>query len=204
MKTSGVFERKVLQLMTIISLLPKIFQLLFLAYSRILKIMFCFDLASSPIKMATHTFFNEGINNLADALPNAQALCFVSPNGEVSIDYPALSPRNLEVTDDPLPRHDSIRQAIKRQGATILLLVSISLFAMYAASIDNVPAYSCDSVIAALTAIAASNTVYFTIVFAPDRCFPVSSRPRSSLLHLSVDQLPFALLPRSRRFLPQT
>jgi hypothetical protein len=114
MKTSGVFERKVLQLMTIMSLLPKIFQLLFLAYSRTLKILFFFDLASSLIKMATHAFFNKGMNNLADALPNAQALCFVSPNGEVSIDYPALSPRNLEVTDDPLHCQDSIRQAIKR------------------------------------------------------------------------------------------
>ena len=56
-------------------------------------------------------------------------------------------------------------------------------------SVDNVPVFSCDSVVAALAAVVASDAVSFTIVFAPDRFIPVSSRPHDSPIDLSVDQL---------------
>ena len=56
-------------------------------------------------------------------------------------------------------------------------------------SVDNVPVFSCDSVVAALAAVVASDAVSFTIVFAPDRFIAVSSRPHDSPIDLSVDQL---------------
>jgi hypothetical protein len=60
-----------------------------------------------------------------------------------------------------------------------------------------------------LTAVVASDAVSFTIVFAPDRYIPVSSRPHDSPLHLSVDQLRLIDSPgpspsSTRRPLPQS
>jgi hypothetical protein len=54
---------------------------------------------------------------------------------------------------------------------------------------NDTPVFSCDSVLAALTAANASDAACFIIVFAPDRYIPVISRPNDSPLHLSVDQL---------------
>ncbi len=59
----------------------------------------------------------------------------------------------------------------------------------YIVSVDDVHVFSCDSVVADLTAVVASDAVSITIVFAPDWYIPVSSRPNDSPLHLSVDQL---------------
>ena len=80
----------------------------FLGYSRTLKILYYFDLASSLVKTATHARFDEGMNDLADAPPNVQALRLLAPDGVVPADRPSLSPMNLEVTDDPFHRLDSI------------------------------------------------------------------------------------------------
>lgn len=188
---------------------------IFLGYSRTLKILYYFDLASSLVKTATHARFDEGMNDLVDAPPNVQALRLLSPDGRVPADRPILSPLNLVVTDDPFHRLDSITQTIKcdhptlgfeisechirKRGYLSGIVASTSAarirnvrrkyIGAYIVSVDDVPVFSCDSVVAALTAVVASDAVSFTIVFAPDRYIPVSSRPNDSPLHLSVDQL---------------
>jgi hypothetical protein len=186
-----------------------------LGYSRTLKILYYFDLASSIVKTATHARFDEGMNDLSDAPPNVQALRLLSPDGAVPADCPVLSPLNLDVTDNPFHRLDSITQAIKCDHPTLGFEISAchirkndylsgiiastsaarirnvrrKYIGAYIVSIDNVPVFSCDSIVAALTAVVASDAVTFTIVFAPNRYIPVSSRPHDSPLHLSVDQL---------------
>ena len=207
----------------------------FLGYSRTLKILYYFDLASSLVKTATHARFDEGMNDLADAPPNVQGLCLLSPDGTVPADRPVLSPLNLDVTDDPFHGLDSITQAIKCDHPTLGFEISAchirlrgylsgivastsaacirnvrrKYLGAYIVSVNDVPVFSCDSVVAALTAIVASDAVSFTIVFAPERFIPVSSRPHDSPLHLSVDQsvssIPSAPPRRSPpRALPQT
>jgi hypothetical protein len=187
----------------------------FLGYSRTLKILYYFDLASSLVKTATHARFDEGMNDLVDAPPNVQALRLLSPDGAVPADRPVLSPFNLEVTNDPFHRLDSITQAIKCDHPTLGFEVSAchirkrgylsgivastsaarirnirrKYIGAYIVSVDGVPVFSCDSVLAALTTVATSDAASFTIVFAPDRYITVTSRPNDSPLHLSVDQL---------------
>jgi hypothetical protein len=155
------------------------------------------------------------MNDLVDAPPNVQALRLLSPNGVVPADRPVLSPLNLEVTDDPFHCLDSVTQAIKcdhptlgfevsachirRRGYLSGIVASTSAarirnirrkyIGAYIVSVDGVPVFSRDSVIAALTAVATSDAVSFTIVFAPDRYTPIHSRPNDNPLHLSVDQL---------------
>jgi hypothetical protein len=155
------------------------------------------------------------MNDLVDAPPNLQALRLLSPDGHVPADRPVLSPLNLEVTDDPFHRLDSVTQAIKcdhptlgfeitachirRRGYVSGIVPSTSAarirnirrkyLGAYVVSVNTTPVFSCESVLAALTAAAAPDSVSFTIVFAPDRYIPVSSRPNDSPIHLSVDQL---------------
>jgi hypothetical protein len=164
-----------------------------LGYSRTLKILYYFDLASSLVKTATHARFDEGMNDLVDAPPNVQALRLLSPDGVVPADRPVLSPLNLEVTNDPFHRLDSVTQAIKcnhptlgfevsachirRRGylsgivastsATRIRNIRCKYIGAYIVSVDGVPVFSRDSVIAALTAVATSDAVSFTIVFKP-------------------------------------
>jgi hypothetical protein len=57
----------------------------FLGYSRTLKILYYFDLASSLVKTATHARFDEGMNDLVNAPPNVQALRLLSPNRVVPL-----------------------------------------------------------------------------------------------------------------------
>jgi hypothetical protein len=68
---------------------------IFLGYSRTLKVLYYFDVASSHIKTATHARFDEGMNDLATAPPNVQALRLLSPDGVVPADRPILSPSTL-------------------------------------------------------------------------------------------------------------
>jgi hypothetical protein len=187
----------------------------FLGYSRSLKILYYFDLASSLVKTATHARFDEGMNDLADAPPNVQALRLLSPDGVVPAERPSLSPLNLEVSDDPFHRLDSITQAIKCEHPTLGFEISAchmrkrgylsgvapsssaarirnvrrKYIGAYIVSIDGISVFSCESIVLALTSVAASDAASFTIVFAPDRYIPVSARPNDSPLHLSVDQL---------------
>ncbi|KAI2489068.1 hypothetical protein MHU86_25534 [Fragilaria crotonensis] len=155
------------------------------------------------------------MNDLADAPPNVQALRLLSPDGVVPAERPSLSPLNLEVSDDPFHRLDSITQAIKCDHPTLGFEISAchirkrgylsgvapsssaarirnvrrKYIGAYIVSIDGISVFSCESIILALTGVAASDAASFTIVFAPDRYIPVSARPNDSPLHLSVDQL---------------
>ncbi|KAI2500857.1 hypothetical protein MHU86_13643 [Fragilaria crotonensis] len=117
------------------------------------------------------------MNDLADAPPNVQALRLLSPDG-VPAERPSLSPLNLEVSDDPFHRLDSITQAIKCDHPTLGLKSPRVTYAkaISLASPQPRPPHP---------KYAAS----FTIVFAPDRYIPVSARLNDSPLHLSVDQL---------------
>jgi hypothetical protein len=97
------------------------------------------------------------------------------------------------VTNDPFHRLDSVTQAIKcnhptlgfevsachirRRGylsgivastsATRIRNIRCKYIGAYIVSVDGVPVFSRDSVIAALTAVATSDAVSFTIVFKP-------------------------------------
>jgi hypothetical protein len=165
--------------------------------------------ATSMVKTATHARFDEGMNDLADAPPHVQALRLLSPDGHVPADRPELSPLNLEVTDDPFHRLDSVTQAIKCDHPTLgfeitachirkrgyvsgiapstsaarIRNVRRKYLGAYVVSVNDTPVFSCESVLAALTAATASDAASFTIVFAPDRYIPVSSRPNDSPIH---------------------
>lgn len=56
-------------------------------------------------------------------------------------------------------------------------------------SVNNVPVFTCKSVVAALTAAAASTDPSVTIVFASERYILVHDCPQDILIHLCVDQL---------------
>ncbi|KAI2507364.1 Reverse transcriptase (RNA-dependent DNA polymerase) [Fragilaria crotonensis] len=118
-------------------------------------------------------------------------------------DRPSLSPMNLEVTDDPFHRLDSITQAIKCDHPTLGFEISAchihkrgylsgiapstsaarirnvrrKYMGAYIVSVDGTSVLSCESIVLALTSVAASDAASFTIVFAPDRYIPVNARP---------------------------
>jgi hypothetical protein len=50
----------------------------------------------------------------------------------------------------------------------------------FVVSVDGLAVFTCASILAALTAVAASDATSFTIVFAPERYIPVHSRPNDS------------------------
>ena len=189
---------------------------IFLGYSRTLKVLYYYDLSSSIVKTATHARFDEGMNDLHDdAPPDVLALRHLSLTGAVPAERPTLSPLNLEVTDDPFNRLDTITQLIKcdhpslgfeitachirKRGYVSGIVASTSAarirnvrrkyIGAYVVSVDDTPVFTCDSIMAALTTVAASDALSFTIVFAPERYIPVHARPHDNPIHLSVDQI---------------
>jgi hypothetical protein len=188
---------------------------IFLGYSRTLKVLYYFDVVSSLVKTATHARFDEGMNDLADAPPNVQALRLLSPDGVVPADRPLLSPLNLEVTDDPFNRLDSITQLIKCDHPSLGFLISAchirkrgyvsgivastsaarirnvrrKYIGAFVVAINSVSVFTAPSILTALASALASDSASFTIVFAPDRYIPVNERPHDNPIHLSVDQL---------------
>ncbi|KAI2509735.1 hypothetical protein MHU86_4717 [Fragilaria crotonensis] len=178
----------------------------FLGYSRSLKILYYFDLASSLVKTATHARFDEGMNDLADAPPNVQALHLLSPDGVVPAERPSRRPvppprlhhagyqvRPPDTRFEISACHIRLSRATSRASPQLLgrsdPQCASQVHWAYIVSIDGISVFSCESIVLALTGVAASDAASFTIVFAPDRYIPVSARPNDSPLHLSVDQL---------------
>ena len=188
---------------------------IFLGYSRTLRVLYYYDLDSSLVKTATHARFDEGMNDLTDAPPNVQALRLLSTDGVIRADRPVLSPLNLEITDDPFNRLDSITQSIKCDHPTLGFEITAchirkrgylsgvvagtsaarirnirrKYIGAFVVSVNDSPVFTCDSILAALSAATSSDESSFTIVFAPERFIPISARPHDSPIHLSVDQL---------------
>ncbi|KAI2501346.1 retrotransposon [Fragilaria crotonensis] len=189
---------------------------IFLGYSRTLKVLYYYDLHSAVVKTATHARFDEGMNDLhTDAPPDVLALRHLSLDGSIPAERPVLSPLNLEVSDDPFNRLDTVTQLIKcdhpslgfditachiRKRGYVSGIVASSTAARirnvrrkyigaFIVSVNDTPVFSCDSIVTALMSVAASDAPSVTIVFAPDRYIPVHNRPRDDPIHLSVDQL---------------
>lgn len=189
---------------------------IFLGYSRTLKVLYYYDLTSTVVKTATHARFDEGMNDLHhDAPPDVLALRHLSLDGAISIDRPLLSPLNLEVSDDPFNRLDTVTQLIKcdhptlgfeitachirKRGYVSGIIASTTAarirnvrrkyIGAFIVSINTTPVFTCDSIVAALSAAAVSDDASVTIVFAPERYIPVHDRPRDDPIHLSVDRL---------------
>ncbi|KAI2490990.1 Reverse transcriptase (RNA-dependent DNA polymerase) [Fragilaria crotonensis] len=189
---------------------------IFLGYSRTLKVLYYYDLTSTVVKTATHARFDEGMNDLHhDAPPDVLALRHLSLDGAIPIERPMLSPMNLEVTDDPFNRLDTITQLIKcdhptlgfeitachirKRGYVSGIIASTTAarirnvrrkyIGAFLVSVNTTPVFTCDSIVAALSAAAVSDDASVTLVFAPERYIPVHDRPRDDPIHLSVDQL---------------
>jgi hypothetical protein len=170
------------------------------------------------------------MNHLADAPPNVQAIRLLSPDGHVPADCPVLSPLNLEVTDDPFHCLNSVRQAIKCDHSTLGFEISACHIRKHgyisgivpstsAARIQNVrrkylgsyvsfndtPVFSCESVLAALTAATASDaassiTFASSIPFGPPRPLPQTQQhrsPRAMTMHEPLPHDQLLLLMRS-------
>ncbi|KAI2495399.1 hypothetical protein MHU86_19113 [Fragilaria crotonensis] len=190
---------------------------IFLGYSRTLKVLYNYDLHSAVVKTATHARFDEVMNDLhTDAPPDVLALRHLSLDGSIPAERPVLSPLNLEVSDDPFNRLDTLTQLIKcdhpslgfditachiRKRGYVSGIVASSTPAArirnvrrkyigaFIVSLNDTPVFSCDSIVTALMSAAASDAPSVTIVFAPERYIPVHNRPRDDPIHLSVDQL---------------
>jgi hypothetical protein len=139
----------------------------------------------------------------------------MSLDGAFPADRPMLSPLNLEITDDPFNRLDTVTQLIRcdhptlgfeitachirKRGYVSGIIASTTAarirnvrrkyIGAFVVSVDAIPVFTCASILAALTTAAASDNTSVTIVFAPDRYIPVHDRPRDDPIHLSVDQL---------------
>jgi Reverse transcriptase (RNA-dependent DNA polymerase) len=189
---------------------------IFLGYSRTFSVLYYYDVESALVKTATHARFDEGMNDLDSAPPNVDALRRLSPDGSVpAMDRPTLASMNLAITDDPFNRLDSITQSIRcnhptlgfeinachirRRGylcsvasgssASYIRNIRRKYIGAFIVSVNGHSVFTCASILAALSTIATSDDMTFTIVFAPDRYIPVHSRPHDSPIHLSVDQL---------------
>jgi Reverse transcriptase (RNA-dependent DNA polymerase)/GAG-pre-integrase domain len=189
---------------------------IFLGYSRTLSVLYYYDVESSLVKTATHARFDEGMNDLSEVPPHVDALRRLSPDGSApALERPQLSPLNLSVTDDPFSRLDSVTQPIRcshphlgfiitachirKRGylsavapgssASYIRNVRRRFIGAFVVSVNGLAVFTCDSILAALAAVAASDDTCFTIVFAPERYLPVHLRPNDSPIHLSVDQL---------------
>ena len=188
---------------------------IFLGYSRSLKILYYYDLASALVKTATHARFDEGMNDLSSAAPpNVQLLRQLNNDGDISPDRLDLSPLNLSISDDPFEHLDELSPAIscdhptlgfeisechiRRRGYVSGIVANTSASKVrnvrrkyvgaYVVSVNDQPTFTAASVISALQSVASSDDTSFRVVFAPDRYIPVNRR-RDSPIHLSVDQL---------------
>ena len=204
---------------------------IFLGYSRTLKVLYYYDLTSTIVKTATHARFDEGMNDLHhNAPPDVLALRHLSLDGNIPPDRPLLSPLNLEVTDDPFNRLDTVTQLIKcdhpslgfeicachirKRGYVSGIVASTTAarirnvrrkyIGAFVVSVNNTPVFTCDSIVAALNAAAVSDDASVIIVFAPERYIPVHDRPRDDPIHLSVDQLLIIHSLRSASLVPPT
>ena len=188
---------------------------IFLGYSRSLKILYYFDVGSSLVKTATHARFDEGMNDLTEPPPNARLLHDMSNSGGVPPDTLDLPVIDLQVSDDPFNRLDTVTQPIigehptlgfeikechiRRRGYVSAIVPHTSAARIrnvrrkyvgaFVVSINGAAVFTAASVILALQAIVESDDTHFTIVFAPDRYIPVHERRPDQPLHLSIDQL---------------
>ena len=187
----------------------------FLGYSRSLKVMYYFDLASSTVKTATHARFDEGMNDLSEPPPNVKLLRNLADNGVVEPDRLDLPLLNLDVSDDPFDSLDELSPHIscehpslgfevkechiRKRGfvsgvipnttASRIRNVRRRYIGAFVVSINDVAVFTAASILDALHVAAASDAPSFKIVFAPDQYIPVTDRHLDQPLHLSVDQL---------------
>ncbi|KAI2496066.1 retrotransposon [Fragilaria crotonensis] len=187
----------------------------FLGYSRSMKVLYYFDIGSSTVKTATHARFDEGMNDLDTPPPNVKLLRNLASDGVVEPDSINLSTADLDITDDPFERLDTLTQPItcehetlgfdvkechiRRRGYVSAILPNTSAsrirnvrrkyIGAFIVSINGTAVFTAESILTALQSVAKSDASSFEIVFAPERYIPVHERHLDSPLHLSVDQL---------------
>jgi hypothetical protein len=188
---------------------------IFLGYSCTLKVMYYFDLESSIVKTATHARFDEGMNDLAEPLPNAHLLQHLANGDAFDPDTLAFPPLSLKVFDDPFERLDKYAQPIicdhptlgfeisechiRRRGyvsgivphtsAARIRNVRRQYIGAFVVSVNGSSVFTSNSIVDALHTVVASDSTSFRIVFDPDRYTPIAERRPEPPLHLSVDQL---------------
>ena len=157
--------------------------------------MYYYDLASSVVKTATHARFDEGMNDLVQPPPNVQSLRNLDPSHVGPAEILDLPTIDLDVTDDPFDRLDSLSPAIVCEHPTLGFEVSechvrrrsyVSAIAphttasrirnvrrkyigAFIVSINGTAVFTADEIKSALQAVSASDDQTFEILFAPDR-----------------------------------
>ena len=178
----------------------------FLGYSRTLKILYYFDRRQAPSsKLPTHARFDEGMNDLADAPPNVQALCLLlASDGLVPGERPSLSPHEprSDRRSVPSPRLHHAGYQVRSPDPRLcrsLLATFVSVgtcpvsppstsaarirnvrrkyIGAYIVSINGASVFSCESIITALTGPSPPPTLLPS---------PSSSRPTATSLSALV------------------
>ncbi|KAI2490765.1 hypothetical protein MHU86_23812 [Fragilaria crotonensis] len=164
----------------------------FLGYSRSLKVMYYFDLASSTVKTATHARFDEGMNDLSEPPPNVKLLRNLADDGVIEPDRLDLPLLNLDVSDDPFDRLDELSPHISCEHPSLGFEIKechIRKRGFVSGVIPNTTASRIRNVRRKYIGAFVVSINDVAIVFAPDRYIPVTDRHLDQPLHLSVDQL---------------
>ena len=84
-----------------------------------MKVLYYFDIGSSTVKTATHARFDEGMNDLDTPPPNVKLLRNLASDGVVDPDTINLSTADLDISDDPFERLDTLTQPLTCEHETL-------------------------------------------------------------------------------------